>query len=365
MLTQLSLGEHTLTRLIMSKKFPCALLINDIHVSRDNIAEFRKNWSEALQLCKQNEIQYLIVGGDMWLSRNAQTLDVLMAVRWGILEATKRYNLYVIIANGNHDLVDKEAVFGYNHIFSDYEGVEVIGEYTEVELSDTASLYVMSYFPEDGSFIERLNSLQKKYAIDHHKKNVLYLHEGIRGGLSAPSDDELPANIFKEFDSVLVGHYHNRKQIPGTQIEYIGSSRQHNFGEDEEKGYTILYTDGSTKFVKNEVNRRYKVIEVDVEDINDDFMVMLADIQADSRYKVKVRVKCDSAQSSTINKQQLLEAGANKIELVTEQTELMRTDHQSVTQKFDKSGIKEEYKNFCAQKTIDNQLGLRYLDKLK
>lgn len=301
----------------------------------------------------------------MWLSRSAQTLDVLMAVRWAILEATKQYNLYVIIANGNHDLVDQEAILGYNHIFSDYEGVEVIGEYTEVELSNTTSLYVMSYFPENGSFTERLNSLQQEYNIDSQKKNVLYIHEGIRGGLATPSDDELPANIFNGFDSVLVGHYHNRKQIPGTQIEYIGSSRQHNFGEDEEKGYTILYTDGSTKFVKNEVNQRYKVIEVDVADMNEGFMEMLAKIKADTRYKVKVRVKCNSAQSSAVNKQQLAEAGANKIELVTEQTEVMRTDHQSITQKFDKSGIKEEYTNFCTQKSIDNQLGLHYLDKLK
>ena len=194
--------------------------------------------------------------------------------------------------------------------------------------------------------------------------NVLYIHEGIRGGLATPSDDELPSNIFNGFDSVLVGHYHNRKQIHGTNIEYIGSSRQHNFGEDEEKGYTILYSDGSTKFIKNEVNQRYKVIEVDVADMNDDFMNMLAEIKTDSRYKVKVRVKCDSAQSSAINKQKLAEAGANKIELVTEQTEAMRTDHQSITQKFDKSGIKEEYTNFCAQKSIDNQLGLHYLEKL-
>ncbi|WP_104405141.1 metallophosphoesterase [Prevotella sp. MGM2] len=349
----------------MSKKSPCALLINDIHASKDNIAEFRKNWNEALQLCKQNEIQYLIVGGDMWLSRSAQTLDVLMAVRWAILEATKQYGLYVIIAEGNHCKVNLENMEGYSHVFSDYENVEVINDFTEIDLSDELSLYVMSYFPESGSFIEKLDSLQQEYNIDSQKKNVLYIHEGIRGGLATPSDDELPANIFKGFDSVLVGHYHNRKQIPGTQIEYIGSSRQHNFGEDEEKGYTILYTDGSTKFVKNEVNQRYRVIEVDVADMDDDFMEMLAKVKADSRYKVKVRVKCNSAQSSSVNKQQLAEAGANKIELVTEQTEVMHTDHQSITQKFDKSGIKEEYTNFCTQKSIDNQLGLHYLDKLK
>lgn len=364
MFFQLSLGEHFFQIRIMTKKFPCALLINDIHASKDNIAEFRKNWDEALELCKQNDVQYLIVGGDMWLSRSAQTLDVLMAVRWAILKATKQFNLYVIIAEGNHCKVNLENTEGYSHVFSDYENVEVINDFTEVDLSDGVSLWVMSYFPESGSFIDRLNGLKQNCHIDNEKKNVLYIHEGIRGGLSTPSDDELPANIFSGFDSVLVGHYHNRKQIPGTNIEYIGASRQHNFGEDEEKGYTILYSDGSTKFVKNEVNQRYAVIEVNVSDINDSFIKMLAKIKADSRYKVKVRVKCDSAQASSVNKQTLAEAGANKIELVTEQTEVVHVDHQSITQKFDKSGIKEEYANFCVQKSIDNQLGLHYLEKL-
>lgn len=220
----------------------------------------------------------------------------------------------------------------------------------------------MSYFPENGSFMERLEDL--KSGLEPELTHILYIHEGIRGGLSTPSDDELPANIFKGFDKVLVGHYHDRKQIPGTNIEYIGSSRQHNFGEDEEKGYTILYSDGTTQFIKNEVNQRYRVIDVDIADMDDNFMEMLAKIKADARYKVKVRIKCNSTQSSSVNKQQLAECGANKIELVTEQTEVMHTDHTSITQKFDKSGIKEEYTNFCSQKSIDNQLGLQYLDKL-
>lgn len=348
----------------MTNIFPCALLINDSHVSKDNIPEFRKNWKEALEICEKNKIKYLVVGGDLWLSRSSQTLDTLMAVREAVLQATKQYGLYVIIAEGNHCKVDQEKIEGYSHVFSDYESVEVIDFFTEIDLSNQTSLWVISYFPENGSFSSRLKSIEEKCQIDRSKKNILYIHEGIRGGLATPSDDELPANLFKKWDAVLVGHYHNRKSIPGTNIEYIGSSRQHNFGEDEEKGYTILYSDGTTKFIKNEVNQRYKVIEIDIADMDDDFLAMLADIKADPRYKVKVRVKCESTQSSSVNKQKLAEYGANKIELVTEQTVVMRTDHQNITQKFDKSGIMEEYTNFCSQKSIDNQLGLHYLEKL-
>ncbi len=348
----------------MSEIFPCALLINDVHVDKDNIAEFHKNWDEALELCKRNDIQYLVVGGDLWLSRSAQTLETLMAVRAAVLRATKTYNLYVVIAEGNHCKVNQEHIEGYSHIFSDYESVEIVNEYVELDLTDNVSLWVMSYFPENGSFIQRFTNLQEQNSIDRTKKNILYIHEGIRGGLATPSDDELPAKIFSGFDKTLVGHYHNRKCIAGTSIEYIGSSRQHNFGEDEEKGYTILFSDGSTQFIKNEANKRYRVIDVDIEDMNEDFVEMLAQIKADGRYKVKVRVKCNSSQSSSVNKQQLAEYGANKIELVTEQTEMIEADHTSITQKFDKSGIMEEYANFCAQKSIDNQLGLHYLEKL-
>lgn len=349
---------------------PCALLINDIHVSKDNIAEFHKNWDEALEICKNNKITYIIVGGDMWLSRSAQTLDTILAVRSAIMKATEIYQLEVTLANGNHDKVDQEKDEGYNHIFSEYPHVTVVDEYEELTwVKDGLTLWTMGYFPENGSFVQILKNL--KDVIDDAKpdlqdghKNILYIHEGIRGGLATPSDDELPAHIFEGFDSVLVGHYHDRKIISNTNIEYIGSSRQHNFGEDEMKGYTILYTDGSTKFIQNQVNTRYKVIEVDIADMNEDFMKMLDEIKADSRYKVKVRVKCNSSQSSSVNKQQLAERGANKIELVTEQTEVMHTDHKSLTQKFDKSGIKAEYTNFCSQKSIDNQLGLHYLEKL-
>lgn len=348
----------------MNNISPCALLITDSHVSKDNIPEFRKNWDEALEICKSNKIPYLVVGGDLWLSRSSQTLETLMAVRQAILQATKVYGLYVIIGEGNHCKVNQENFEGYSHVFSDYESVEVIDDYTEIDLSDEVSLWVISYFPENGSFSNRLKELQEKCCIDRSKKNILFIHEGIRGGLATPSDDELPANLFAGFDATLVGHYHNRKQIPGTNIEYIGSSRQHNFGEDEEKGYTILYSDGSTKFIKNEVNQRYTVIDIDIAEMNDDFLAMLAEIKADSRYKVKVRVRCESAQSSSVNKQQLADYGANKIELVTEQTAVMHSDHQAITHKFDKAGIKEEYANFCTQKSIDNQLGLHYLEKL-
>ena len=77
------------------------LLINDIHLSKDNIPEFHKNWDEALRICKERGIDTIVIGGDLWQSRAGQTLNVLMAAREAILKA-KQNGIYVIIELGNH-----------------------------------------------------------------------------------------------------------------------------------------------------------------------------------------------------------------------------------------------------------------------
>lgn len=345
------------------KRIPCALLMNDIHVSKDNIPEFQRNWDEALEICKKQDIPEIIIGGDLLQSRSSyQTLDVLLAVRQAIIKATNA-GLELTIAEGNHDLVDQEAILGYCHVFSEYPHVYVVDDYVSIDCSDDVTLYVMSYAPESGSFINRLQNIIDN-DFDRNKHNILYIHEGIKGGLAMPSDDELPTKIFKDFDAVLVGHYHNRCKIQGTNIEYVGASRQHNFGEDEEKGYTILYDDGSYKFIKNESNTRYKVIDLALQDVDNHLIEELNDIKSNGKYKVKTRINCSATDVQNIDKQKLLEAGAAKVEIVTEKTVAKSIEAHSLDRKFDKTGIKQEYESFCSEKVIDSSMGLQYLDKI-
>lgn len=347
----------------MSNKEPIALLWNDIHVSKDNIPEFQKNWDEAMDVCGRYGVEEMIIGGDLWQSRSSQTLSTLMAVRQAIIKAHAA-NLFLTIAEGNHCKVDQESVLGYSHLFSEYPGVFVVDDYIIINLNGDTVLYVMSYFPENGSFTKRLQDIVKN-DFDKDKTNILYIHEGINGALAQPNEKEVPTKIFKDWDKVLVGHYHNRCVIPDTNIEYIGGSRQHNFGEDEEKGYTILYDDGSYEFVKNQVNMRYKVLDVTADKLNSNFYEKLEEMKEDGRYKVKTRIGCTTAEASSIDKQRLLDAGATKVEIVTEESEVKEIAAHSLDKKFDKTGIKQEYANFCADKGIkDVEMGLQYLDKI-
>lgn len=346
-------------------KEPFALLINDIHVSKDNIPEFQANWNEALEICKKMGIKEIIVGGDLWQSRSAQTLSTLMAVRQAIIKATHE-GLSLTLAEGNHDKVDQESMLGYSHLFSNYENVYVVDNSVNIVVSDRnkVAIDVMSYFPENGSFVEKLNEIID--GLDHNWYNILYIHQGIKGGLSQPSEDELPTSIFSEFNAVLVGHYHDRKKIKGTNIEYIGASRQHNFGEDEEKGYTVLYTDGSYEFIQNQVNMRYKVMEIEAIDINSDVLDEIEGIKAEGRYRVKVKVNCNDKEAANfaMTKQALIDAGAMRVEVVNEEITVTTSESQSLDSKYDKNGIKREYSEYCSDNEISVDLGLQYLDKI-
>lgn len=350
----------------MKGHYPCLLLLNDIHISKDNIPAFKANWQEAIDICRKMDVKEIAIGGDLFFSRAAQTLDVLLAVHDALLTAAE-HGIHVTIAEGNHDKVNQENERGYCHVFDQHSNVLVCDEYVSLPIGDECRfvLHMMGYFPEDGSFCTRLDRL-KEETLDPKRLNFLYIHEGINGALAQPNDKELPAKIFEEFDKVFVGHYHNRTIIDKTRIEYIGSSRQHNFGEDEEKGYTVIYTDGSHEFIKNQANTRYRVIDVAAERAGLHLMDELREIDADGRYKVKVRVHAPQAAMKSVDKAALLDAGATKVELIADDEEMLEVAASSLFEKFDSHRIRETYEEFCREKQIDDvAIGLEYLSKIE
>lgn len=344
--------------------YPCALLINDIHVSKDNIPEAKANWNEALQVCDERGIKLILVGGDLFQARSSQNLDILLAI-YDMLAIADNRGIKIVLANGNHDKVNQEAIRGYCHVYGQFDNVAVVDDFLTITDDEwDCAIHMIAYFPESGSFTSKLNALITG-GLDEERKNLLYIHEGINGALAHSSDNELPANIFGDFDKVFVGHYHNRCLVKGSNVEFIGSSRQHNFGEDEEKGYTLVFNDGSHEFVKNQANTRYQVIDVPANKVDIHLSDRLEEIREDGRYKVKVRVHSTNADAASIDKSKLLDSGAMKVEIITEEPEIREIVSSSLFEKFDNNKIQENYKEFCRVKDIeDPALGLSYLAKI-
>lgn len=340
---------------------PVALVLTDCHCGKETVDEFLQNWREAVGLCKSLQVRQLLFAGDLVSSRSSQPLDVLLAIH-DVFDWCRKEGIRLTLMNGNHCKVDQESPRGYCNVFDSFANVEVVGEWGVVPLTERLDACMVSYFPENGSFPERLKSLEKHRMENGKPCDLLVVHEGIRGGLSQPSDSELPPSLFKNWKQVLAGHYHNRCEI-APNIRYIGSSRQMNFGEDEEKGYTLVYPDGTTEFVKNRANIRYAVIDVDAGKTGVHLRDYLQELKGEGRYRIKVRVHATQGGASCADKDKLLEAGANKVEIVTDETQTARTGDAGLLEKFDSPKIIENYRRFCQEKGIDAEQGLSYLQK--
>lgn len=338
-----------------------ALLINDIHISKDNISEFNLNWNEALDICKEYQIHDIIIGGDLFTSRSSQTLSVLLAVKEALQKASNN-GLYITIAPGNHDRPNLHALESYVDLYNSLKKVEVVQEWKYLVWGGCDwALLLMAYFPENDvlpiKIEEALKSLKSDFADTKVGDIILYCHAGIHGALgNLDIPGEAPQELFMDFKKVLAGHYHNRCRIKNTPIEYIGSSRQHNFGEDDEKGYTILYSDGSTEFIQNQINTRFKTFILNADKV-DEFELL-----KDPLYKYKVQVNCTEKQTKLFDKQKWLEKGFDKVEVIAQSAKDTSSDSSAITEKYDKLGIKKEYQNYCEENSIDSRLGIKYLE---
>lgn len=324
------------------------------------------NWHEAITLCRQRGITEMVLGGDLFQSRSSQNLDVMLTVH-DVLLLAEENDIRVTLANGNHDKIDQEAFRGYCHVFDQHKNVTVVDDFiVHSDLNWDFTLYTIAYFPEEGTFIQKLKNLIEN-KLQPGKKNYLYIHEGINGALSRPAEKELPASIFESFDQVFVGHYHNRAVIPGTRVEYIGASRQHNFGEDEAKGYTVLFNDGSSEFIQNQVNFRYRIIDVREEEVNVYLLNELEALKEKGLYRTKLRIHSLSTKTSKIDKDALFTAGANKIEIVADDIQQTDVATTALFEKFTNRQLRAEFKQFCQQKGIEHEIaetGLFYLQKI-
>lgn len=349
----------------MDKK-PVLLLLNDIHFGKDNLQESIENWREALSVCEDFKINRIVVGGDMFQSRASQTLDVLMGV-YNMMEESSKLGIEVVLARGNHDTINQNSFGSYCHLYAKHPNVSVIDDFCIISEPDCDfTMTVIPYFPEQGMFLEIYEAAKERSIAGNTKRKLLYLHEGINGALSVPSDHELPSGMFKDFDHVLVGHYHGRCKVKNSNVEYIGSSRQHNFGEDEIKGYTVVYSDGSTRFIQNESNLRYRVYTKNIDEIDEGFLNSIKKLTEGGSYKVKIKITCTTDQTPNVPKKQLIEAGVSRVEVITEDIEIQDVAKQSIHVKFNKAGVKNTYQEFCQEKNIaDVEIGLAYLDKIE
>lgn len=337
-------------------------MLTDSHFDKNNIVEVEDVLDQAIDLCIENNVKTIFSLGDAFTSRTGQTLSVLIA-RKNWLSRCRDKDIDVFEIPGNHDKTDLESEDSYLDIYSDQPNYHLYKKEKVLRFHGLICCF-LPYFPEDGSYPKRLQDLAAK-ARKSPEKKLLFTHiavDGVKNNDGTEVSNTLSGSLFKTFDSVFVGHYHNRSQV-GKNIHYIGSPRPKDFGEDDNKGFTILYDDGSFEYTKARF-RRFIKIKVDVTASNNAEIETLISKYSNSEHRVRFVVSGEEEDLALLNTSDFSKVG---IELKKEPTRISRAisgaDEVRV-QPLTKASILTSFIQYCKDNGIEGKLkkkGLSYL----
>lgn len=342
---------------------PYALTLTDTHATPNNLKLQESIWKQAVRYCLDNKIPTIYHMGDWVTARKAQSLEVLKHLDW-VKKLLYENGIVLIGISGNHDKSNQESIFAYPNIYGNDIDFRIVEERYDEQLSDSVHIHLLPYFPETGSYNDKLEDAKKR--VVKGKKNILLTHAGVNGGLAhenATVNKEIPADAFVGFDMVLIGHYHNRNKIDFDLVDiwYTGSAFASNYGEDNEKGFTIIYDDGSIEFVNSEFPK-FETIEVEVDKVDGKWLSETKKHISDTGNNVRVVVTGDESELKSISKQKFSNIGVKKLKLNTENISVRNDRNEVVFVNLDKATVKKEYKKFCVNNEIDHDFGFEYLN---
>lgn len=273
-------------------KQPVGIWVTDTHLSENTVEINKHIFSQLFTLCEQLGVHQIFHGGDIFTSRKGQPEVVLNAFK-GILDAAAEKQVRILAIPGNHDKTSYVSDSSYLDAFNGHPALTVLEAGSSLRYDHGTSMmniFFLPYFDESLMYGERLQQIVGQLADD--ELNILFTHigiDGVKNNGHVNIENDVKQDLFDMFYLVFVGHYHDRQTLGSRDhIVYTGSAYQANFGEDDQKGCTVLYDDGSFEFINLDFPQ-YITIEVLPEDLTGELIQMATNKLSESKIKFKVK----------------------------------------------------------------------------
>jgi DNA repair protein SbcD/Mre11 len=338
-------------------KKPIAIISTDWHLKRDNVEAIKDLVNQQCELAKKEGVNYLICLGDVFDSRKAQELTVLTAFN-DIIDNIHHNELKLLVISGNHDKVDYLSYNSFLDSFAHHPAITLFREANQQSIGGV-TLHFMPFFDES-IWKKKLN----EKSLNFTDKNILLTHIAVTGSKNNDGTlQETPVKVsdFKKYDAVLSGHFHNF-QIIKPNFVHIQSIQQNNYGEDNQKGFTILYDDCTISFVKSKF-KEYKKYTFDIDKSTKKELDEFIKEHSNQEDNIRVEIIGSQAKLNSLKREVFANNGIDlktKNKEVTEAIEATLTDE---VVEFNPEKIKEKFKQFCEEKEHDFNKGIVYLNK--
>lgn len=341
----------------------------DIHVDKDNIPEVEKSLEFLLLYLVEKQIKTLFLLGDLFTDRTGQTLETLLF--WQrMLRRFAKEGIKVYLIPGNHDKTDLESEDSYVNLFEDIPGVKVYPN-GGIIVKKRYIYALLPYFKETGSYIDRLKELNKqvKEAIGQYQPEMVYLGthiavDQVRNNDGSLVENEIKPNLFKLYNRVHIGHYHNEQTIG--HISFIGSLQPKDFGEDNEKGFLVVDNDFEELRVKPNF-KKYIKLTIDMDDASREHITKMRNKYANSIHNVRFIFKGTVEQLETVDKKWFNEVGIDVKKNSKALLKSIKAAADGEVASYSKQSISKNFMEFCKINGIEGRRipkGFKYIKAL-
>lgn len=338
-------------------KKPIAIISTDKHLNESNAIELFDLAEQEIELALSLGVKTVIWLGDIFDSRLSQREELLTCLS-EMIEMYHDSGLKILCIPGNHDKTDYTSDSSFLTSYKYHPGFNLFDEPIEYMFSEGIEFHFIPFYAQD-VWLEKFKELHQPKV----KHTILFSHTAVQGSINNDGKvviNNIPLKLFSKYDKVFLGHYHDAQQ-PGSNVFHVPSTRQNNYGEDEEKGFYILYDDTSFDFHKANF-KPYREIKVDVLNTSKEEIIKLSKTE-NNGVNLRVTLVGDQQAVKSVNKKLFTENGISVKTKYTD-VEVTEEEEKEVVQELSGTDILEKFKSFCAEKGYNYNDGYKLLKEI-
>lgn len=340
---------------------PITIISTDWHLKESNKDQIKDLVRQKCKLAMELSVDTVFMLGDVFESRSGQKVEELVSLD-EILDVFKEYNIKLVMIPGNHDKQNYDSPKSFLQPYKHHPALMLIDRAGGVPIRN----YHFSLLPffREKVWLERYQELLEYLGeFDKGIKHVLLSHIAMNGSVNNDGtkvECGISVTDFKQWNLVLLGHYHNQQQV-GANVFHIPSIAQNNFGEDNQKGFTVVYDDGSFDLVTAKF-KEYEKVSIDFDQTNRATLDLMIKEYANAAKFVRFEFTGSADRVKAIDKEELTALGIDvKIKVKeVEQTIEFATEE---VKEYTKDSIVEEFAKFCEEKGHKYDEGIIHLNK--
>lgn len=343
----------------MSKK-PLFAIWNDSHLGVGNEDTVVLSVKHMVNYLLEKGIDTLIFNGDFFHSRSNQTQSVLDAAI-EIFKVINEAGIRHIVNVGNHDRQSYFKATSFLDAFRYHPGVEIYdGKITSLEIKGVS--VSLSPFFDDSILVPMLDEASGTDLLLGHWDMAGSTHLG-----KVCEKSSITKRTLNKFKKVYLGHYHNTHEI-SRDIVHLPSLRQNSFGEDSNKGFTIIYEDLSYEIVPG-IFKKFTKFVLNIDEVSGEEIKELIKIHSGSEDSIRFEFIGEETKLRSLDKEQFQGTGIDVKLKFQKKYKEQSTEKPVLIKKFEKNQIEELFKDFCEEKGYFYKEGVvilnEFLSKIK